>query len=151
MTVSVTLTKSSNNRAVISSVLNRPLVLMSTSTHGTKCDCGSDDASSSFADFHEMENTVETDDLTMNLASGSVVFTISGVRFKVCMTRICMFPDVVLTFIQIPRALLQQHSKDLSAMVDMQSGSEEQAIVLSDSINAFRQFRKVLFTSVRFF
>lgn len=124
---------------------------MSTSTHGTKCDYGSDDASSSFADFHEMESTVETDDLTMNLASGSVVFTISGVRFKVCMTRICMFPDVVLTFIQIPRALLQQHSKGLSAMVDMQSGSEKQVIVLSDSINAFRQFRKVLFTSVRFF
>jgi len=122
---------------------------MSTSTHETKLDYESDDDASSFADFQELDNIIETADPTMNFASGSVVFSIGGVLFKVCMTRTCIFEDVVLTIIEIPKALLQQHSQVLSAMLDMSSGSEEQAIVLSDSINAFRQFRKVLFTLVR--
>ena len=35
-------------------------------------------------------------------------------------------------------------------MLDMESDSDEQVIELTDSLNAFRQFREVLFASVRF-
>lgn len=121
---------------------------MPTSGHGTEIthDDGGDDAASSLN--AEPEAIAEAgDDLTMNLASGSVVFLISGVRFKVRIKRICTYYDVpVLITLEIPKALLQQHSDGFSAMLDMNAGQEEQAITLNDSLNAFRQFRKVLFT-----
>jgi hypothetical protein len=130
---------------------------MSTSTQGTMCDGGSEDAAFSFSGFHELESDIEPaealtgDDPTMNFASGSVVFSISGVNFKVCMTCVYTYKDaLVLTHLEIPKALIQQHSEVLSAMLDTKSDSEEQAIALSDSLNAFRQFRAFFFTSVRF-
>jgi hypothetical protein len=103
-------------------------------------------------DMFLLESMFETgDDPTMDFASGSVVFSISDVRFKVRMKRICTYQDIlVLTILEIPKALLQQHSEVFSAMLDMDPDSDEQAIELTDSLNGFRQFRAVLFTSVRF-
>ena len=60
---------------------------MSTSSQESTCDGGSNDVGSSCT-FHELESDVETgDDLSMNFASGSVVFSVSGVCFKVRMNR----------------------------------------------------------------
>lgn len=122
---------------------------MSTPTHGILYGDGSDDTSSSVANPHESEHLVRTgDDATMNFASGSVIFSIGGVRFKVSVAEYLY--RRITDNLQIPKALLQQHSESFSAMLDMKSNSEEQAIELSDSFNAFLQFRNVLFTSVRF-
>jgi hypothetical protein len=124
---------------------------MSTLAHGILCGDGSNDTSSSVASLYESEHLVRTgDDATMNFATGSVIFSISGVRFKVPVTEYVY--RRITDNLQIPKALLQQHSEGFSAMLDMKSNSEseEQAIELSDSFNAFLQFRKVLFTSVQF-
>lgn len=48
---------------------------------------------------------------------------------------------------QIPKALLQQHSEAFSSMLDV-GESREDKIVLQDSLEAFRDFRAMLFTCV---
>ncbi|KAF8317603.1 hypothetical protein DL93DRAFT_2076683 [Clavulina sp. PMI_390] len=66
-------------------------------------------------------------DASMTHSSGSVVFSVQGVKFK------------------IPKALLQQHSDAFNGMLAMADSGDE-AVVLDDSLEGFRQFRAVLFT-----
>jgi len=91
-------------------------------------------------------------DATMRFSPGSIVFSVQGVLFRVSTYRQCL-PKPFLTKIhlqrhcgtQIPKALLQQHSEAFSSMLDV-SDSRGDKIVLQDSLEAFRDFRAMLFT-----
>ena len=91
-------------------------------------------------------------DATMRFSPGSIVFSVQGVLFRVSTCRQYV-PKPFLIKIrlqrhcgtQIPKALLQQHSEAFSSMLDV-SDSAEDNIVLQDSLDAFRDFRAILFT-----
>lgn len=99
---------------------------------------------------NDSEVNASGDDITMDFAAGSVVYSVEGVRFRVRSVHAVysVYLDELKhsMTIKIAKSLLQQHSDGLSAMLDMNGAGDEEVIVLHDSLSAFREFRRVMYT-----
>lgn len=101
-------------------------------------------------------NADARDDRSMQLSSGSLVFVVQGVRFKVgfssfdkalSITKLTPSLQLQTDWQQIPKALLQLHSEAFADMLQSSSWDNSH-ITLDDPLEAFEDYVATMLTYV---